>query len=467
MNNEIINVDFCFQYEVKVRELENICLVATKLQSIGYSVAIIHASNIYLNMTEYKYACKVLIIHGGKSDYSIQQLSRNVLDFNYIVDMQWEQIPSNRYLTTKDINNSLIVIRDKAKYIDHISWGNNNVELAVNEYGVPAENMKLCGNLSTDFMKDNMTDYFISKEELFDKYNLNKYKKVSLFISSFAWHTQPKYVCETHKNSVFGNVYDYMKEETSSQKGILSWFIDYLIQNPDEAIVYRPHPVEINYDEVKLLDEKYPNFHVIMYDSIKPWIIHCDKVYTWKSTSIVEVFAAKKSCYILNPTNLSYDNFPAIYDGAECIRTFDEFCESQKNEEYYFPIQSNKFMEFYCIDEVPVYIKIANTLIDILNSNKMINADIKEWAIPTFSYFRKPENINGIRDGLKLEDLDANIYSYAERRKYFLDTAKPQKYSEIHKGTELLDNVKRAEKFNRTSDDEIKEIMDKLRKYIK
>lgn len=465
MSKDIINVDFCFQYEVKARELENICLVATKLENMGYSVAIINTLNVHINQSECKYSCKVLVIHSGNNNYTINFGARNVLDFNYIVNMRWEQIVTNRYKSIKNINNSVFTLRGNSKYIDHISWGNKSVEIATNICGMPTENMALCGHLSTDFMTEKMKDYFISKNELFEEYNLDKYEKVSLFISSFVWYTLPEHAREILKYSVHVNGYDYIEEEVSARKEILLWFVDYLIKNPDEAIVYRPHPEEINNDELKILENKYPNFYVIAYDTIKPWIMHCDKIYTWKSTSILEVFVAKKSCYILNPTNLKYDNFPEIYDDAECVITFDEFCETQKNEEYYFPIKENRFMDFYLIDNVPVYFKIANHLIDVLN-NKMIDIDIKESLIPTFSYFSKPENIATSRDDLKLKDLDVNIYSYAERRQYFLNNAKIINFCDKPENKEILKNMKRSIAFNCASDDEIKGIMDKLRKYI-
>ncbi len=83
-----------------------------------------------------------------------------------------------------------------------------------------------------------------------------------------------------------------------SQNEIVDWFLKYLNENPNKAIIYRPHPTEFLNNKLVELSEKIDNFYFISEGSIKPWIKKCDKIYTWFSTAVGEVYAANKPCYI-------------------------------------------------------------------------------------------------------------------------------------------------------------------------
>ena len=56
------HVDFLFVYEVKARELENICLLACELERRGYTTAIVNSWTMLKKKKDSGYSCDTLVI---------------------------------------------------------------------------------------------------------------------------------------------------------------------------------------------------------------------------------------------------------------------------------------------------------------------------------------------------------------------------------------------------------------------
>lgn len=98
------------------------------------------------------------------------------------------------------------------------------------------------------------------------------------------------------------------------------------------------------------MQKRCRRFRVISDETVKQWIIACDKIYTWVSTSIAEIYASGKSCAILRPAEVPYDIDITIYNGSKSINKFEEFKKVfVSNENVPFPIEKSKISHYYDI----------------------------------------------------------------------------------------------------------------------
>ena len=165
------------------------------------------------------------------------------------------------------------------------------------------------------------------------------------------------------------DVNDFESISVLSQKKILEWITVELNKHPDILMIYRPHPAEHQNDELVKLSEKHKNFVLIEDYSIKQWIVVVDKIYTWWSTSVAEVYMAGKSCSILRPIKIPFDSEIEYYNNANTIDNFIEFDESYL-EDSEFPIAESDISKFYYIDKgEPAFFKVVDYLETVLDDN--------------------------------------------------------------------------------------------------
>jgi len=104
--------------------------------------------------------------------------------------------------------------------------------------------------------------------------------------------------------------------------------------------------------------------------SVKQWIIICDKLYTWYSTSIVEAYFAHVPCAIIRPIPIAKDEDVSIMIEADVIDNYEAFRESV-SKNYEFPIKPEVIEKYYHVDKnIPSYIRLANLLETVINSNQ-------------------------------------------------------------------------------------------------
>lgn len=355
--------DFVFVYEVKNRELENALLLKYELNRRGYSVALVETwESIFKRRQPPK--AKVLISYALYRNGTISYVSSFVRGCKKIVNLQWEQIYTNgdvkKILSDDDF---FYGIRENAVNGAHVAWGKNNYERLTKVFNVPPSRVCMGGNISLDFLRPEMKGYFYSREEIAKKFNLDNNKRIYLFISSFSYVDLPdNYINSKLFQSSGFDVNDFSRIACESQRLVLEWFEKELIKHKDIEVIYRPHPAEYGNERLRIIEEKYENFHVISDMSIKQWIVIADKIYTWWSTSISEVYAAGKGCSVLRPIDIPYDSEIEIYKECKIIGDFERFDEEYTREAD-FPISSENMRSYYYIDsEEASYIKVADFL---------------------------------------------------------------------------------------------------------
>jgi hypothetical protein len=373
------NVDFLFIYEVKNREIESLCLLKYEMENRGYSVGIINTWQ-YLYKKKPEYYAKVIVVFALYNNATYDFVKQYVKGFEKIINLQWEQIFNN-----EDEKNrcAFYFLKDIAKKCVHISWGARNYDRLVNFCDIPEYNVKIGGNVSLDFLRPEFKGYYKNRINLLHQYKMSPEKRVYLFISSFAYAYLPEE--DIQKANGSKNNFSTLKEISSrSEKYILVWIRNILENDKNCYFIYRPHPAELkNNNLLNKMKKKYQNFLVIDEYSVKQWIMIADKIYTWYSTSIVEIFMAKKSCNIIRPIPIPHELDMPIYENANIINSYKEFKKSFYNKNR-FPITEELIKSIYDINEdIPSYIKVCNIMSEVYYDKR---------------YLIKNVNFNDIKD---------------------------------------------------------------------
>lgn len=381
--------DFLFVYEVKGRELENICLLKYELERRGYTVKLCETWR-KLHYNYRRIAAKVVITFAAYGNGQIQFVNNYAKSPHKIVNLQWEQLYT---IADEEDKSGLYQIRDMATKLTHICWGQYNYNRLTKDCGINPDNALLAGHISMDFFKPRLSGYYLSREELFSQYNIELDKKVFLFISSFSYVDIPEDELkkDVYKGLPFSTD-DMRAISIKSQREILDWFEAALKKFGDTVIIYRPHPAELGNSRLALLEKNYCNFKVIRDYSIKQWIIAADKIMTWYSTSVAEVYAAGKSCVILRPVPFPREGEIRVYEGCRSIKTSEEFLNSYYNEESEFPLNTNLLNYYYTFTDEYTYMRICDKLVDVLLNDKYYvdyskYIDFEETGV--FSFIRK------------------------------------------------------------------------------
>lgn len=358
-------VDFLFVYEVKARELENICLLKYELERRGYTVVLINTW-YYLKRKVPRYKANVVVTFALYNNDTYKFITSYVKKINKLVNLQWEQVG-----TTSDEKSekSLFYIKGEAKKAVHVCWGMKTKERLMQNCGIDEKKLMLTGHISLDFLRDDLVSYYQSKEEIFKEFSIPANKKICLFISSFSHVNLPDDIIGTDTDIGY-SLMEYIKLSNKSQEKIIEWITLVLLKHRDIIFIYRPHPAEANNEKLVDLAHMYDNLFVISELSIKQWILVSDVMYTWYSTSLAEIYASGKRCFILRPLPIPQDIDLAIYEGAEFVTDFSSFESTLDNNEQSFPVQETVMTQYYYIDRnTPAYSKICDGLIDIYNND--------------------------------------------------------------------------------------------------
>ena len=379
-------LDFLFIYEHKVRELENLCLMKYELDRRGYKTEIIYINDAENALSpKILYKTKVLCTMACYHNKTLRWHVKDFIEFEKIIDLQWENIvyPKDEHRVGAYKN-----YRGIGKDVVRVSWGKQNETRLLETVQMDPEKVKVIGHVGMDFLRYPLSRYYISRKELFDKYGIEQGKKVILFASPYYGDNLSQQYIDDMCNRFGDNWVDYYHFMCESQKIVLKWFEQLCTENKDTIIIFRPHPGHPSL-MADTMAEKYENFKVIGSESVKQWIVSCDKVFTGNSSVVVEAFFAKKDCQLLFPLETT-DGFELkLIEDSTKIRTYSEFEKAVGENNNPFPTPRESIEEIYLVDwKEPSYIKFANMAEEVLNSNyyclsKKQLTDFKEYSIWT------------------------------------------------------------------------------------
>ena len=360
-------LDFLFIYEHKVRELENLCLMKYELDRRGYRTKIVYIDDAQNALQEYPiYHTKVLCTMACYDNSTLYWHTKEYVKFDKVIDLQWENIV---YAKDEDREEAYKNYWGIGKEVVHVSWGKQNVNRLLNAAHLDERKVKLTGHVGMDFLRPPLNRYYMSREELFEKYGIPVQKRVILFASPyFGDQLTDEYIAGMCR--AFGDdwpqYYDFMCD---SQKIVLSWLEELCKQDANIYVVFRPHPGHPS-SMAERLEKTYDNFSIIATESVKQWIVTCDKVYTGNSSVVVEAFFAKKMCQLLFPLPTTPGFELKLITDSKKISTFEDFTGSVYSDSEEFPTPEESIEEIYLIDwEKPNYVRFADMAEEVLRDD--------------------------------------------------------------------------------------------------
>ncbi len=360
-------LDFLFVYEHKVRELENLCLAKYELDRRGYRTEIAYIEDAKNALSPKPiYHTKVLCTMACYNNHTLRWHTKDYVTFDKVIDLQWENIVYPKDEQREGAFKNYVEI---GKEVVRVSWGKQNVKRLQEAAHMDPRKIKLVGHMGMDFLREPLCRYYLSKEELFRKYQIPTEKKTVLFASPYYGDDLDQaYIADMCMR--FGeNWTDYYKFMCDSQHIVLEWIEKICKENPDIYFIFRPHPGHPS-KMAGQMEEKYDNFRIISGESVKQWIVTCDKVYTGNSSVIVEAFFAKKMCQLLFPLPVTEGFELKLISDSDKITTFEGFQHSIAAEAEKFPTPEASIEEIYLIDwNTPNYVKFADMAEEVLRND--------------------------------------------------------------------------------------------------
>lgn len=357
-------VDFLFIYEVRNRELENICLLAAELEKRGYTTAFVNSWYASSNVIP-DYEAEVVVVSACYSTNTYTFFTKYATRFKKVVNMQWEQILHNGYVespgtTSWDFWGESLKTR-------HVCWGENTKNRLMTKFGVPEEFLRVCGCIPLDFYRSEFRTRFIPREKLFRDNGLDTEKTTMLFISSFSFTSLP--LNTRPKSSVdFSDV--HAKSVVDSQKEIAAWMEKACREYPDIQFIYRAHPAEAQAEFLLNLERENKNFFCLSKEPIKHWIMACDKIYNWTSTAAAEVYVSGKQSFVVEPVPLDHRVTYRLFENIDSIKDYDSFKASLELplDAKAQPVDDALMNECYNQTDVPNYKRVADMMVETFHS---------------------------------------------------------------------------------------------------
>ena len=353
--------DFLLTYEIKNREVENLCLVKQELERRGYTVKMQQQYDTFFDVPEPVDAA-VAVIPAYYRPRAMFYTASHLKQTRKIVNLRWEQVLSRANSCRTD---NLAAIKTWGYDAVHLAWGAAAVRDMTDNYHVPADHVKLTGHVALDFLRPQLRAYYQNREELFKQYGVPLDKEISLFISSFSLGTMHDKVLKNAEPSkgALSAVLQLRDVMIESQRIILDWF-DQLLADDSRVLIYRPHPEEKGSPLLEKMQNKHPNFLVIRERSVKQWILTVDRILNNISTSVAEVYAAGKTCMFLQPLELPRETSMQLFDHLTVIRTQEQFLSRMHARDAAFPIPQEDMEQYYYIPREKMTFELICDVLD-------------------------------------------------------------------------------------------------------
>jgi len=240
------------------------------------------------------------------------------------LNLAYEQIFQN-------INENLKAPKDEfsKKWVIHHAWGRNYFEY-LTKFGVCPENIVINGNLSYALYKYPYRKYFLSRNELAEKFNLNASKKWLFIPENYgaAFYTEKILEEKINKGIDSTDVIKYRDFATKSLKEVIKWCAR-ILKSDDIEIIFRPRPstssnrMEDFFTEV--LPEIPKGLHIIKDHTVREWILASDIIMSSYSTTLIEAAIAEKPIAMLTPHPFPDYLNASWYYMVPKIESYEEF----------------------------------------------------------------------------------------------------------------------------------------------
>lgn len=361
--------DVLLTYEIKNREIENLCLIRHELERRGYTVKMRMQYETFFR-SQSPLEARLVVVPAYYRQRARFYSASHTIKTEKILNMMWEQVFNEK----NEKDDRIHAIKPWGRQVSHIAWGPYMRDKLIRDWGVAPDHVFMTGHVGLDFVRDSMKNYYESREQIFSEFHIPENKTVHLFISSLAGADMGLRVMKNASLDSKGEMYiEYGRLCSETRKELLAWFEQILSTHKDDVIIYRPHPEEIGDEVFKQLEEKQKRFLVIRDRSVKQWILVCDRIYSWMSTSIAEIYAAQKNCQILRPVQIPKDMEISYYQDIHTIDSYASFEKAFSEKEYAAVVNKEKLEQRYYIPENAFsYELICDAIEEILREDKYL-----------------------------------------------------------------------------------------------
>ncbi len=352
-------------FEFRLRELDHVCLMKYALERLGYRVRlIVYKSATWTRFCFLKRNAPAMAIGFKMEDNRSVSYYLNYYKSSKLVllNMRQEQLFSPLFLET-DISYP----KDEAKKVYNLCWGDATKQWLLS-HGMEERYLLNSGSVQMDFCAPEFHPYFSTRAEISQQYQLDENKVWNIFIASFTGVEKPESEYDLLKSLTSLDYHPFYKTSGDARDGILLWLEKFAIDHPDHEVIYRRHPHERSDAKLEALADKYPNFHAITEHSVRQWILVCDVINTWMSTSIVDAYYMKKPTCILRPVELPKVYDCVLFDNADFVTEYSVF-EAINTRQLTpgFPVRKDMISHYYANEEcVFAHKKLCAAIDDIL-----------------------------------------------------------------------------------------------------
>ena len=379
-----MGLDFLILYEHIVREFENDCLLIAELKKRGYSAELMQL----MSPKKMKYYLwkkpKVILTSAMYDNETLNSfVYNNVGKLNKVINLHWEEV-----LSREQEQSDFYSLKQNAAKCVHICWG-QAARNRIIAHGVKPENAVVTGALHLDFLDRRFSGYSMDKQKLGKLFGLDTVKNWILYISSFTCASMDDKEIEELNDMTNLDFSGFKQVGARSMSVTLDWLDRLLNDRKDNIIIYRPHPSEWAGGYLKEMTKRHPeNFRIISGRAVREWVIACDDIFTWMSTSIAEVYYADKSCLILRPERLYDDYDPVVYEGCDAVGSYEVLLERFDNKQRDFPVNEELIKAHYSmIPDNPAYKRIAELCEDVY-ANPPRDIPFSDGYIPRFNLLK-------------------------------------------------------------------------------
>lgn len=369
---------FILVYEVNNREFANMELLKRELIRRGHTVKI-------KNKTE-------SMVLSFKADAMLVPNSynkQNLDNYRYIFNSNGN--PVINYPCEQLIHRTLPNFYDKSpsnpvKKMHTLCWGDEYYDFICSE-GNEKTRCYITGAIQLDYCRKEFYSMYLSKHELSVEYGIHENKKWILFISDFVYvdrsYTDFFINANVTSREILENEHQF---QIKSQKEILSWFDQLLSTSEEYVIIYRKHPNEIiSKDIIDFQRKHFDSFYQIGELSIRNWIVICDFILNYNSTSGAECAAAGKNNAIMRPYAFTNDikfkeqeinkNSYRITNCQELLMYLEKSIDAD--------LARDSISEYYSITDTPSFIRVADAIEKVAGESPTkpeSNFFIKRWV---------------------------------------------------------------------------------------
>jgi len=446
-------VDFLINYEHKAREIEAVCLIKATLERRGYSVEFSCTYDEDRIRGVQRRKAKVVLTSALYNDGCLYGFVYSIAGFcRKVVNLQWEQALSNQ-----DESDPSFYQNPKGYSIEalHLCWGEEPRDRLLRA-GVKGDRAVVVGPVQMDFLRPEFADFYLTREDLARRFDLDATKDWVLFISSFTFVNMTDEEYDTEVKHMGTRLHDFQRLSILSKQEIINWLEVAIKRYPGKIFIYRPHPSENGDLSLLEIEAEHKNFRVVKDLSVKQWIKCSDKILTWYSTSAAEVYFSGKSCTILRPVAIPYEWDVSIYRNARMISDINHFLQCIEKDDESFPLSEALIHDYFQVqDTTPAYMRLCDVLERVLNSH---DYDMRKHQALIFIYI----HLQQIRH--RLFFILKEAFAGTNYRKLFMNNRFLIKKMEKHLA--VMNRLRRDRGKNQASDKELTEVFSKIQRIV-